>query len=313
VARDLRQGSYARTVTVTRQARVLVRPPQPEDVASWQRLGWREAPDSAWLTVEHDRFRELIAESGAEVVEAVGEPGNLDSMYVYDPVLIAPAGAVLLCPGKEARRSEPDALAPTLEASGVRVVARLEPPALAEGGDTVWLDERTLVVGRSYRTNDAGIEALRRALADVDVVAVDLPHLHGPDEVLHLRSLISPLDVDLAVAYLPLLPVRLVELLEARGIELVGVPGDELETMGPNVLALAPRVGLALAGSDRTRRRLARAGVEVVVYEGEEISRKGAGGPTCLTLPLGATTAPRSSGRASEALPVTLPAQPVDL
>ncbi|MBX5474037.1 MAG: hypothetical protein IRZ20_03390, partial [Thermoleophilia bacterium] len=74
--------------------------------------------------------------------------------------------------------------------------------------------------------------------------------------------------------------------LRARGIELVGVPDEELETMGPNVLALAPRVGLALAGNDRTRRRLARAGVEVVVYEGEEISRKGDGGPTCLTLPL---------------------------
>jgi dimethylargininase len=104
--------------------------------------------------------------------------------------------------------------------------------------------------------------------------------------VLHLRSLLSPLDADLVVAYRPLLPVRLVELLGARGIEVVGVPEDELETMGPNVLALAPRVGLALEGNPRTRRRLARAGVEVVAYEGEEISRMGDGGPTCLTLPL---------------------------
>jgi dimethylargininase len=273
-------------VTVSRLERVLVRPPLPEDVASWERLGWREAPDSAWLTVEHDRFRSLLAEHGAAVVEATGEPGNLDSMYVYDPVLIAPGGAVLLCPGKKERRNEPAALAPDLATLGVPIVTRLEAPALAEGGDTVWLDEQTLVVGRSYRTNDAGIEALRRALPEVEVIGVDLPHLHGPDEVLHLRSLLSPLADDLAVAYVPLLPVRLVELLEEREIELVGVPDDELETMGPNVLPLAPRVGLALAGSDGTRRRLARAGVEVVLYEGEEISRKGAGGPTCLTLPL---------------------------
>jgi dimethylargininase len=277
---------YARAVFAGNLERVLVRSPQAEDVASWERLGWREAPDAAWLTVEHDRFRSLLAETGAEVVEAAGETGNLDSIYVYDPALIVAAGAILLRPGKEARRGEPAALAPDLEAAGVPIVATLGEPALVEGGDTLWLDERTLAVGRSYRTNDAGIEALRKALPDTEVLAFDLPHLGGREEVLHLRSLISPLDADLVVAYRPLLPVRLVELLEERGVEVVGVPEDELETMGPNVLALAPRVGLALAGSDRTRRRLARAGVEVAVYEGAEISRKGLGGPTCLTLPL---------------------------
>jgi N-dimethylarginine dimethylaminohydrolase len=271
--------------------RVLVRPPAPEDVPSWERLGWRDAPDYAWLAREHEAFRALLAEAGADVLEARGEPGNLDSLYVYDPVLVTPRGAILLRPGKEARQGEPAALEPDLAAAGVPLLARLEPPAIAEGGDTLWLDERTLLVGRSYRTNDEGIDALRRLLPDVAVEAVDLPHLQGPDEVLHLRSLISPLAADLVVAHPPLLPIRLVELLEAREIEIVGVPDDELETMGPNVLALAPRVGLALAGSERTRRRLARAGVEVVVYEGEEISRKGLGGPTCLTLPLEAPPA----------------------
>ena len=103
---------------------------------------------------------------------------------------------------------------------------------------------------------------------------------------MHLLSLLSPIDVDLAVAYLPLLPVRLAELLAARGIELVPVPDEEFESMGTNVLALAPRVVLALEGNPETRRRLERAGVEVLAYRGEELSRKGDGGPTCLTLPL---------------------------
>jgi dimethylargininase len=275
--------------------RVLVRPPQPQDVFSWERLGWREAPDYAWLDREHEALRELLAEAGAEVVEATGEPGNLDSMYVYDPVLITPGGAILLRPGKEARRGEPDALAPDLEAAGVPILARLEPPALAEGGDTLWLDESTLLAGRTYRTNDAGIEALRGLLPGVDVLAFDLPHLGGPDEVLHLRSLVSPLGAGLVVAHRPLLPVRLVELLETRGVEVVGVPEDELETMGPNVLALAPRLALALDGNERTRRRLARAGVEVVTYTGAEISHKGDGGPTCLTLPLPVAFTPSRS------------------
>jgi dimethylargininase len=127
---------------------------------------------------------------------------------------------------------------------------------------------------------------LQAALPAVDVLAFDLPHLHGSQVVLHLLSLLSPLDDDLVVAYLPLLPVRLVQLLEDREIRIVEVPDDEFETMGPNVLALAPRVALALEGNQETRKRLEGAGVDVSVYRGDEISRKGDGGPTCLTRPL---------------------------
>jgi len=268
--------------------RILVRPPAPEDVASWQRLSWRAQPDFDQLEREHEAFCTLLTEAGAEVLEARGEPGNLDSLYVYDPVLIAPHGAILLRPGKEGRLGEPAALLPGLEAAGIPVFGRLEAPATADGGDTVWLDEETLLVGRSYRTNDAGIGTLRVLLPDAEVLAFDLPHVHGRAEVLHLRSLLNPISPRLAVAFLPLLPARLVELLEQRGLRLVEVPEEEFATMGPNVLGLdGGRRALALAGNDVTRRRLEEAGIEVLVYKGDEISRKGDGGPTCLTLPLG--------------------------
>jgi N-dimethylarginine dimethylaminohydrolase len=120
----------------------------------------------------------------------------------------------------------------------------------------------------------------------VEVIGFDLPHYHGAGEVLHLMSFLSPLDVDLAVVYLPLMPVRLVELLRERGIDFVEVPDEEFESMGSNVLALGPRVALALEGNDETRRRMEAAGVDVRTYKGDEISRKGDGGPTCLTRPL---------------------------
>lgn len=263
-----------------------MRPPAPEDVGSWQRLGWRAAPGFAGLSAEHERFRGLLAHAGAQVEEVRGEPGNLDSIYVYDPALVTPWGAILLKPGKEGRRREPEALAPDLERLGVPILGRLEGDALAEGGDTVWLDGRTLLVGRTYRTNSAGIEALRRLLPDAEVRAFDLVHHHGRGEVLHLRSLLNPISPDLVVAYVPLLPASLVELLEERGIRIAAVPAEEFETMGPNVLGLGEGRALALAGNDRTRRQLERAGVEVVEYAGDEISCKGDGGPTCLTLPL---------------------------
>ena len=118
------------------------------------------------------------------------------------------------------------------------------------------------------------------------MIVFDLPHWHGAGEVMHLMSLISPLDDDLALVYPRLAPVRLLQLLAERGIGTVEVPDEEFETMGPNVLALGPRRALALEGNDETRRRLERAGVDVVTYRGDEISRKGDGGPTCLTRPL---------------------------
>jgi N-dimethylarginine dimethylaminohydrolase len=220
------------------------------------------------------------------VVAETPVPLSPDSIYVFDPALVTPAGAILLRPGKDGRRVEVDALAADLVEAGVPILGKLEAPATVEGGDTIWLDERTLLVGIGYRTNEAGAEALRRLLPGVEVHAFDLPHLHGEDEVLHLMSLLSPLDRDLAVAYLPYMPVRLVQLLRQRGIELVEVPDDEFWTMGPNVLALGPRIALALEGNDETRRRMEAAGVDVRVYSGDELSRKGDGGPTCLTRPI---------------------------
>ena len=236
---------------------------------------------------EHEAFRALLADAGAEVVVAA-TPHSLDpdAIYVYDPALVTDDGAVMLRPGKEGRRGEVEVMAADFVEAGLPIAGRLDAPAMAEGGDTLWLDERTLLVGRGYRTNDEGIRQLGEALPGVDVAAFDLPHLRGAGEVLHLMSLLSTLDVDLAVAYPPLMPVRLMELLAERGIELVEVPDEEFETMGPNVLALGPRVALALEGNDETRRRMEKAGVDVRVYRGDEISRKGDGGPTCLTRPL---------------------------
>jgi dimethylargininase len=267
--------------------RVLVRPPAPGSWAAWKAYGWRSEPDAGRLEAEHQAFCELLADSGAEVVVAGTPQGaDPDSIYVYDPALVGNDGALMLRPGKEGRRGEVDVMAADFVEAGVPIASRLQAPAMAEGGDTLWLDERTLLVGRGYRTNDEGIEQLRDALPGVDVVAFDLPHFHGSGEVMHLMSLLSPLDVDLAVAYPPLMPVRLVELLAERGVELVEVPDKEFETMGPNVLALGPRVALALEGNGETRRRMEAAGVDVRVYRGDEISRKGDGGPTCLTRPL---------------------------
>jgi N-dimethylarginine dimethylaminohydrolase len=266
--------------------RVLVRPPQAADAARWREYGWRSEPNVAAAAAEHEALREILEEAGAEVIVTEGERGNPDAIYAYDPVLVGERGAVLLRPGKDARLGEPGALEADLARAGIPIAGRIEAPGTIDGGDTLWLDGETLLVGRGYRTNTAGVEQLASLFPDAELISYDLPHWNGRDEVMHLMSLISPLDDDLALVYPRLAPVRLLELLQERGIDVVEVPDEEFETMGPNVLALGPRRALALEGNDETRRRMEAAGVEVTTYRGDEISRKGDGGPTCLTRPL---------------------------
>lgn len=258
--------------------------------SQWQALHFTAAPDIGAAIDEYERFLDILRSSGTSIELLPRNPETtLDSIYARDASIVSPKGLILCRMGKRARQSEPHAqerafreMDPPLEAHG-----RIEAPGLLEGGDVVWLDERTLVVGRGYRTNAEGIRQLRDLLGDgVDVVEVPLPHWRGESDVMHLMSLISPVDRDLAVVYSRLLPVPFRQLLLDRGYRLAEVPDDEFDTMACNVLALSPSRCVMLAGNPKTRAALERASVEVIEYQGTEISVKGAGGPTCLTRPL---------------------------
>jgi len=258
----------------------------------WRSLGFSGAPDLDRAADEFDAFADLLRAGGADVhLLPRDERTTLDSIYVRDAAIICDRGAIICRMGKAARLPEAPAQERALAAltpSSVPIIGRIEAPGTLEGGDVAWLDRRTLAVGRGYRTNDGGIRQLRRLLGDSidELIVVPLPHWRGAGDVMHLMSLISPVDHDLAVVYSPLLPVPFREQLLARGIQLVEVPDEEFETMGTNVLAVKPRVCVTLAGNPRTMRRLQDAGAIVIQYEGQEISMKGAGGPTCLTRPI---------------------------
>ena len=213
---------------------------------------------------------------------------GLDSIYVRDASLITHKGAILCRMGKEKRSGEPSAAGDFYGRLGIPVLGSITGDGRLEGGDVVFLDEQTLAVGQGYRTNAEGIRQLREMTKQFieKLVVVPLPHWQGPDDVLHLMSFISPVDHRKALVYSRLMPVRFREFLLSRGMKLLEVPDDEYETMACNVLAVAPGTCIMLAGNPRTKAVLEKAGVEVRQYTGEEISRKGAGGPTCLTRPL---------------------------
>jgi len=255
----------------------------------WRALNFTAPPDLARATAEYDRFVALLNQNGVGMeFLSDTETSGLDSIYVRDASVVCDRGAIVCRMGKPARETEPAAQEAALRAIGYPIAGRIEAPGRLEGGDVLWLDRRTIAVGRGYRTNDEGILQLRRLLGHAidELITVPLPHWRGPADVFHLMSIISPVDDDLAVVYSPLMPVAFREFLIARGTTLVDVPDEEFDTMGANVLALAPRTCVMLNQNPLTRERLEKNGATVIAYEGSDISLKGGGGPTCLTRPL---------------------------
>ena len=260
-----------------------------EDVRQqWRALGYPAEPDLVRARDEYDRFVETLRRSVPDVRFLPADAGTgLDSIYVRDAACVAPRGIVLARMGKALRRGEPRAIGDFCASAGWPVLGEIRDPGTLEGGDVAWLDEKTVAVGHGYRTNAEGIRQLRELVAGdgCEVIEVPLPHWDGPDDVFHLMSVLSPVDETKLLVYSRLLPVPFRRSLLDRGFTLLEVPEAEFATMGGNVLALAPGKCLALAGNPRTAALLEKAGIEVQTYGGEEISVKGAGGPTCLTRP----------------------------
>ena len=256
------------------------------DPQAWHYTG---RPNLSIAQQEHDALTDLLRKSGAEVIYHVEElPDHADAIFAFDPSLVTDAGAIILSMGKEKRRGEEAAMTRTYEKLGIPILATLYGEARAEGGDLLWLDHDTLVVGLGFRTNAEAFRQLRKALASsgVKVIAVDLPYYTGPEACLHLLSMISIIDYRTAVVYPPLMAVQFWQELRRRDFTLIEIPASEYDSMATNVLALAPRKCLMLEGNPLTKRLLENAGCEVMTYRGNEISLKAEGGPTCLTRPI---------------------------
>jgi len=255
----------------------------------WRDLRYLARPDVTAAWAEYEHFLALLEAAGVDTLRLPPDHTvGLDSLYARDVSIVCDRGVILCNMGKPQRRTEPAAQEAAFRAAGIPIWGRITGDGTVEGGDVCWIDERTLAVGRGYRTNDAGIRQLRelvRGCVD-EVVVVPLPHWRGPEDVFHLMSIVSPIDRHLFLVYAPLIPVPFREALLARGIELVEVAEPEFQTLGCNVLALAPREVLMVTGNRETRARLERAGVTVREFAGREICLKGGGGPTCLTRPL---------------------------
>ena len=255
----------------------------------WQQLHYPAEPDYQKVLNEYDSFAAIIEENVPEVHYLPDDENTwLDSIYTHDPVLITKGGAILCNMGKKERLQEAAAIGKYLESIGIPVIGEIKAPGKIEGGDVVWFDDNSAAVGLGYRSNSDGVKQLRELTGGMvkEIVEVPLPHGNGPDECLHLMSMISPVDRDLAVVYSRLMVVPFRDLLIEKGINFVEVPDDEYDTFACNVLALEPRKCIMISGNPKTKAALEHEGVIVFEYPGEDVSIKGGGGPTCLTRPL---------------------------
>jgi N-dimethylarginine dimethylaminohydrolase len=255
----------------------------------WEALNYLGEPNMVTAVNEYLAFETILKDQGARLMYFPEDATvNMDSIYCRDAAIATNMGMIICNMGKAGRKYEPAAQAHAYLQQGIPVLGTITAPGTLEGGDVAWLDENTLAVGHTYRTNEEGIIQLTQLLAPlgVKVITVPMPHYKGPSDVFHLMSVLSPVDSNLAVVYSPLIPIVFRNELIARGYTLVEVPEAEFDSMGCNVLALAPRVCLMVKGNPKTKAALEQAGCKVIEYEGAEISVKGGGGPTCLTRPI---------------------------
>ena len=251
-------------------------------------LGFLHPVDLPRAQREHDVLVELLTGLGVQVETLDVESGSADDIYTFDPLLVADRGAIALRSGRASRRVETPLLNGWTTGHGIPTLGTIEAPGTVDGGDTFWLRPDLLCIGRGLRTNDAGARQLAALATEAGGEAriFDLPYWHGPGELLHLLSVISPVATDLAVVYEPLLPVGLWELLADLGVRTIAVPDEEFATLGCNILAVRPGVLVVAEGNPHTRTGLEAAGCEVHAFEAAEIGLNGGGGPTCLTRPI---------------------------
>ena len=282
--------TYGAQNMVSQLRKVMLRTPDAAFYgADPQRWHYTSQPDQAGALAEHAALCDTLRKAGVEVImHDAPLADHADAIFCFDPAIVTNHGAILLHMGKPLRRGEEAAIGASMQNAGIPILGQLTGDARADGGDTMWVDDHTLMIGVGFRTNYEAVRQIREMLAPkgVEVISYDLPYYTGPEACLHLLSFISMVDHDMAVVHLPLMPTAMYQELKRRNMKLIEIPASEYDTMATNVLAIAPKVCLMLDANPITARLLSEAGCEVQTSRGNEISLKAEGGPTCLTRPL---------------------------
>jgi dimethylargininase len=217
---------------------------------------------------QHAAYCAALAACGVTVETVGADEACPDCVFVEDTAIVVGSHALIARPGAPSRRLETAAVARALAAHVE--IAWMTEPALLDGGDCMRVGS-TIYVGRSARTNDAGIKQLARAFRGLRVVPVDLPA-----HVLHLKCVCSPLGDDRILLADDTLPASLFE------AAVVAVPAGE--QYAANAVAIG-RHAIVAEGFPRTHEALDRAGFALHAVPVSEV-RKADGSLTCQSIVL---------------------------
>ncbi|MGD2200208.1 MAG: arginine deiminase family protein [Candidatus Bathyarchaeota archaeon] len=261
---------------------------------------WRE------FQREHDAFTDALRGEGVDVV-LLGELLDGDErgiaerlpnlVYTRDVISINNLGAMILRMTYQPRYPEPLLAGKGMEMLGIPVALRVTPPALIEGGDFVWLNEETVMMGFGTRSNEAGFDMAKEVLlgeAVREMVAVPLPSFR-----VHLDGALMVISPDLALFHrgsLGLYPSYIhtkdgVELqfledyLKERGFELIYADDKEVRMFGTNIIGLGGGKCVSYEWNERIMGILEDQGFDVIGIAGSQLSI-GGGGPHCMTAPI---------------------------
>ena len=251
--------------------------------------GWR-TPDPAALERQHAAFVELLDGLGVEVEVADALDGQVDAVYMHDPLIMSgarrhPAQHGQAGPHARARPRRGGARGGSTSPCSARSKATPTPTAATASGSTT----RRRAIGLGYRTNRKGAARAAGAAGARGHPRRDLRHAARPGRrrtCCTCSRSCSAATESLFVVFEPLAPVRLLQDIQERGIEYIAIDHDSYLAMGCNILAVRAGVVVMVDGVPAVRRALEAAGVEVHAYDGRDLSLKGDGGPTCLTAPL---------------------------
>ena len=248
---------------------------------------WRDskAPDLALMQKQHDGLAELLRKEGAEVVYMEGAFEDPKSIFARDVGACVPGGIIIgrMGPvGKDrgGRRGEELFATKAVASLGMPILHTINGTGLFEGGGFGLLNEKTAVIGLSYRQNEEAARQIEDTLRPLGIRLIKVP-LVG--HTLHIDGCIVMVDHDTALVNIVKLPYWFIDEVAALGIRIVEVHPEEWGAL--NCLAVRPGKVIVPAPSPRTSERLTAVGIEVIEHVYNEIE-KGGGSIHCSTLPL---------------------------
>lgn len=257
--------------------------PGPE---SWDAIQYLAPVNFAALRAELTAYGATLTGLGVEVLihdlNGLGDRPMYNGVFVRDQYWMTPEGAMLARMGSAVRAGEERYAAAALAAAGVPLRSLIRGTARFEGADALWITEDTLLIGVGNRTDSLGAEQVAHLAKELGSRTFEVAM---PREIQHLLGLMRPIAPDLVVVRTDRAPARLLELLESRGLRVLGLPDSDEVRMKQalNFTVLEPRRVVMADGCPETRDWLESRGVEVAAVVPCPHLRRAAGGLACAT------------------------------